>query len=244
MKVKNNIMKNLKIGVVVADVEEYKPLVELWQDFSTDSNIKMARDNNCYLLKAENGEAEVMAINCGIGKVNAATAATHLIDLGCDVILNYGLSGGISGVRRGETVVADRFLEHDFDLTTIGYKPCEKPRQKYIYDADERLLNIVKALYPAMKCGTAVCGDRFICSREDRDFFKSNFSAMSCDMETAAIASVCDMFNIPFIALRRISDDAGEGAVDSYNDMNTSGETVLTDIFDKIVRSVIASKEF
>lgn len=237
-------MKRLKIGVVVADVEEYKPLCELWQNFSCDSGIKMSRYNNAYLLKTQNGEAELVCINCGIGKVNAAAAATHLIDLGCSVILNYGLSGGISGVCRGETVVASRFLEHDFDLTTIGYKPCEKPRQKYIYEADERLLRLSKEIYPDIKCGTAVCGDRFICSEEDRNFFKSNFDAMSCDMETAAIASVCDMFSVPFIALRRISDDAGESAVDSYNEMNTAGETVLTDIFDRIVRSVIASGLF
>lgn len=232
-------MNNLKIGVVVADVEEYKPLCELWQSFAKNTDIKLNRDNNTYVLETENKKAEVLCINCGIGKVNAATAATHLIDLGCNVILNYGLSGGINGVRRGETVVANRFLEHDFDLTTIGYKPCEKPRQKYIYDASLALLKIVKNIYPDMKCGTAVCGDRFICSAEDRDFFKTNFDAMSCDMETAAIASVCDMFSVPFVALRRISDDAGESAVDSYNDMNTSGETVLTDIFDKIVRAVI-----
>lgn len=237
-------MDKLKIGVVVADVEEYKPLLALWQEFSISDNIKLNRDNNTYLLKTENAEAVVMGINCGIGKVNAACAATHLIDLGCNVILNYGLSGGINGVRRGEIVVANRFLEHDFDLTTIGYKPCEKPRQKYIYDADVNLLKIVKNIYPNIKCGTAVCGDRFICSAEDRDFFKNNFDAMSCDMETAAIASVCDMFSVPFIALRRISDDAGESAVDSYNDMNTSGETVLTDIFNKIVCAVIDSKDF
>lgn len=232
-------MNNLKIGVVVADVEEYKPLVELWKDFSVCGNIKLNRDNDTFVIKTEKGSAEVLCINCGIGKVNAACAATHLIDLGCNVILNYGLSGGINGVRRGEIVVANRFLEHDFDLTTIGYKPCEKPRQKYIYDADATLSKIVKDVCPTMKCGTAVCGDRFICSAEDRDFFKNNFDAMSCDMETAAIASVCDMFSVPFIALRRISDDAGESAVDSYNDMNTSGETVLTDVFDKVVRAVV-----
>lgn len=237
-------MKNLKIGVVVADVEEYKPLCDLWNEFSVDGNIKMARDNDTYLLETENGSAEVLCINCGIGKVNAAAATAHLIDLGCSVILNYGLSGGISGVRRGEIVVADRFLEHDFDLTTIGYKPCEKPRQKYIYDAHKQLLKLIKGINPNIKCGTAVCGDRFICSEKDRDFFKSNFSAISCDMETAAIASVCDMFSVPFIALRRISDDAGESAVDSYNEMNTAGETVLTDVFAELIAAVIKSKEF
>jgi len=234
-------MEKLKIGVVVADVEEYKPLCELWQKSEIKSEIKIGRDNNTYEIKNGDAVAQLLCINCGIGKVNAATAATHLIDLGCKVILNFGLSGGISGVHRGEIVAADRFLEHDFDLTTIGYAPCEKPRQKYIYDADAVLLEIVKYCVEGIKCGTAVCGDRFICNEEDRNFFKSEFNAMSCDMETGAIASVCDMFDIPFIALRRISDDAGSDAVDSYNDMNTSGETLLTDVFDKIVR-VVAEK--
>ncbi len=229
----------LKIGVVVADVEEYKPLTTLWEKYSVKSDVKIKRDNNSYEIETENGKALLMCINCGIGKVNAATAAAHLIDLGCEVVLNYGLSGGISGVRRGEIVGATRFLEHDFDLTTIGYKPCEKPRQKYIYDADATLLRLLKETAPDIKCGTAVCGDRFICNEEDRNFFKTEFSAVSCDMETAAIASVCDMFSVPFIALRRISDDAGSDAVDSYNDMNTSGETVLTDVFYDFVRAVI-----
>ncbi|MBR4072421.1 MAG: 5'-methylthioadenosine/S-adenosylhomocysteine nucleosidase [Clostridia bacterium] len=232
-------MDILKIGVVVADVEEYKHLCELWASSEIKGEIKIGRDNNTYEIKTDKAEARLLCINCGIGKVNAAAAAAHLINLGCSVILNYGLSGGISGVCRGEIVVADRFLEHDFDLTTIGYAPCEKPRQKYIYDADTALLETVKAVCPEIKCGTAVCGDRFICSEKDRNFFKDEFEAMSCDMETAAIASVCDMFGIPFIALRRISDDAGSEAVDSYNDMNTAGETVLTDVFDKIVKAVI-----
>ena len=52
---------------------------------------------------------------------------------------------------------------------------------------------------------------------------------MCCDMETAAIAYVCEYAGLPFAAVRRVSDDAGESAVDNYRDMNTSGETVLSD---------------
>ena len=232
-------MSNIKIGVIVADVEEYKPLCESLAESEISAPIKMQRDNNAYLLKGENADAELYCVNCGIGKVNAAAAAVHLADLGCEIILNYGLSGGISGVRRGEVIAADRFLEHDFDLTTIGYKPCEKPRQKYIYTADSKLLEVLLKIYPEMKHGTAVCGDRFICKDEDREFFKNEFSAMSCDMETAAIASVCDMFSLPFIALRRISDDAGNDAVDSYNDMNETGNGALVDVFLKFVKALI-----
>lgn len=237
-------MKSLKLGIVVADVEEYKPFCERLSSFSIISPVRINRDNNAYILEESGVKAELYCINCGIGKVNAATAAAHLADLGVDIILNYGLSGGISGVKRGEVIFANRFLEHDFDLTTIGYKPCEKPRQKYIYTADERLIEIAKNNFLDKKMGTAVCGDRFICNDNDRIFFKNEFNAMSCDMETAAIASVADMYSLPFIAMRRISDDAGDEAVESYNDMNETGNDMLCDVFLDFVKAVIKSNKF
>jgi len=240
LKVKNNVMKNLKIGVVVADVEEYKPLVELWQDFSIDSKIKMARDNNAYLLKSQNGEAEVMAINCGIGKVNAAAATVCLISMGCDIILNYGLSGGVSGIGRGEITLPDRFLEHDFDLQVLGYKPCEKPAQaSYIYNADKSLMNLGLGIIPNAKLGTAVTGDRFICDDVVRVSLAESFNAMSCDMETAAIAYVCEYSSTPFLAVRRVSDDAGNDAKDAYRIMNNSDETLLYDYVETIIKALI-----
>lgn len=59
---------------------------------------------------------------------------------------------------------------------------------------------------------------------------KTEFSAMCCDMESAAIAYVCAFSNLPFMSFRRISDDAGEDAVATYTEMNTSDETALADI--------------
>ena len=53
---------------------------------------------------------------------------------------------------------------------------------------------------------------------------------MSCDMESAAVAYVCDLAGIPFAAIRRISDDAGNDAADSYTDMNNLREDVLIDL--------------
>ena len=62
---------------------------------------------------------------------------------------------------------------------------------------------------------------------------------MSCDMETAAIASVCDIADIPFASIRRISDDAGESALDSYRAMNVSEGDTLSSVFMKCLMSVI-----
>lgn len=218
-------MDMLKIGIVVADSDEYKPLLEYIEKGKYEEYSFLGRMAHKFNI----GKAQVVSILCGIGKVNATAAAMHLVDIGCNIILNFGLSGGISGVFKGDVCLCDKFLEHDFDLTGIGYKPCEKPSQRYIYDADTSLIEKFKQILPQVKVGTAVTGDRFICNADDRDYFKNEFSAMSCDMETAAIAYVCDFANVPFLALRRISDDAGADAVDSYREMNTAAEAVLSD---------------
>ena len=217
----------MKIGIVVADREEWKPLREQVEQGDYREETFLGREVLCFSLP--NG-AQAEAILCGIGKVNAAAAAAHLADSGCHAVLNYGLSGGISGVARGEICVCDRFLEHDFDLTGIGYKPCEKPDQRYIYSADRKLTERLLALAPGAKTGTAVTGDTFVSDPALRDFLKTQFHAMCCDMETAAIAYVCEYAGIPFASVRRISDDAGNDAIESYREMNRMHEMHLHDL--------------
>lgn len=231
--------ENLKIGVVIADSEEFAPFKAYTENASTKQIEVLSRNGVTFCLEGEKNTAEVTCVVCKIGKVNSAAVASYLIASGCNIILNFGLSGGISHVNRGDLVIADRYLEHDFDLTMIGYKPCEKPGQEYIYNANSRLLEIFKDCLPETCVGTAVCGDRFICNEKDRNFLKETFNAVSCDMETGAIASVCAMANVPFLALRRISDDAGSDAESSYREMNNGGETLLADSFYNCLKAVV-----
>lgn len=221
-----------KIGIVVADEGEYTPFLGVLDGTSHfDTPFKAAVEFCVY-------KTNVTAILCGIGKVNAAAAAMYLIDRGCDLILNFGLSGGLKGVSRGEFVLPERFLEHDFDLTPLGYKPCEKPGQTYVYNADDGVLAAFAATGAARKAGTAVCGDHFVSDNETRDFLIENFSASCCDMETAAIAAVCSIAGVPFAAFRRISDAADDNAADSYSDMNKNEGVSLAEAFIKCLNSV------
>lgn len=214
-----------KIGIIVADADEFAPLEERIKKGKYVEKAFLNRK----ILEFKIGGTELCAMLCGIGKVNAAAAAVHMVDTGCGIILNYGLSGGISGIRRGELCLCTEFLEHDFDLTAIGYKPCEKPGQSYIYRSDKRLNGVIKSLLPEIRQGVAVTGDCFVCDEGLRDFLKEEFGAMCCDMETAAIAYVCEYAGVPFAAVRRVSDDAGDSALESYREMNASLETVLSD---------------
>lgn len=229
----------LKIGVVIADIDEFLPFEPYTKKYEYKEISLLSRKGVAFKLKGDKREAEVICVVCRIGKVNAAAAASYLIANGCNVILNFGLSGGISRVNRGDLVIADRYLEHDFDLTMIGYKPCEKPGQEYIYNANSRLLEIFSSCLEGVTVGTAVCGDRFICNENDRNFLKETFDAVSCDMETGAIAAVCAMADVPFLALRRVSDDAGSDAESSYREMNTGGETLLADSFFVCLKAVV-----
>ncbi len=229
-----------KIGIVVADGDEYKALRNKVEAGDFEKLEVLKREAHKFEIHTENGAVEVISILCGIGKVNATAATVCLISMGCDVILNYGLSGGVSGIGRGEINLPNRFLEHDFDLTMIGYAPCEKPAQPtYIYNADEQLLKIANEVIPTAKLGTAVTGDSFICDDEVRVKLANAFGAMSCDMETAAIAYVCNYADVPFLAVRRVSDDAGNDAGAAYRDMNISDETLLYDYIEAVIKGIL-----
>lgn len=221
-----------KIGIVVADKDEYEPFIKaLGNPKYVSVPFKSSVSFSC-------GGTQAQALLCGIGKVNAASGTMYLVDSGCDIILNFGLSGGLQSVNRGEFILPERFLEHDFDLTPLGYKPCEKPEQTYIYNSDKALVDRIAESGVAKPGGTAVCGDRFISSSADRDFLIKTFSAVSCDMETAAIASVCGFSNVPFVSLRRISDDASDDARESYNSMNKNEGMSLSGAFFKCLKII------
>ena len=229
-----------KIGIVIADDMEYKPLNDLGgAPFSF-----YGRTGRAFTFEKDDKKIELYSVCCGIGKVNAASAAMYLAEKGCEIILNAGLSGGVNGVARGELVLANRYIEYDFDLTPLGYKMAEKPSQKYIYDADEMLLEYFSKSLKISKSGMAVTGDRFVSDENTRQYLINEYNAQSCDMESAAIASVCFVAGIPFLSLRRISDDAGASATDSYRDMNENENFNLVVLLYNAVRSMLECEKF
>ena len=228
----------LKIGYIVADEDEYAPLRNMTERLAAKRSDFYSREGHVFSFEKDGRTVEVQTVLCGIGMVNAASAATYLATKGTDIILCSGLSGGVSGIKRGELTIGTKYIEHDFDLTPLGYELCKKPLQKYIYEANSNLLDVLCDIYPDLKRGVIVSGDSFISDNNKKEFLKNTFEAMSCDMESAAVAYVCDIAKIPFAAIRRISDDAGNDAKDSYTQMNSLREDVLVELL------VLAVKRF
>lgn len=219
-------MEVLKIGLVVADRGEYEPIAQALEKLGAKKNNFFWREGHFYTAQLKNKTVEVYAVLSGIGMVNAAAAAMHLADLGCSIVVNTGYSGGISGVKAGQVVVGTKFIEHDFDLTGIGYKEFEKPEQEYIYGADTQLSELALSAFSGSVECAMLSGDRFISSNADKERFTKMFDcAVCCDMETAAVAYVCNLACVKYLSVRIVSDTASDDSANEYKDSLSSDVT-------------------
>ncbi len=223
-----------KTGVVIADEYEFEPFITLCKKYS--GVIGEIRGKRTAEFKI--GDNLVTGIECGIGKVNAAGETAFLISLNkADIIMNIGLSGAISGLKRDDFIAGESFVECDFDLTPIGYKYGAKPQKTYIYEADRNLLSLAKEC-GVEKSGKFGCGDIFLADKEKKEFFKETFGICEFDMETGAIASVCSECGIPFLSIRKISDTADDMSSDEYCEMNNRAEGDLVDILERVIKKI------
>jgi adenosylhomocysteine nucleosidase len=163
----------------------------------------------------------VVAVLARIGKVAAATTATALIErFKVDRIVFTGVAGGIApGVNVGDVVVAESFLQHDLDASPI-FPKYEVPLygvSRFATDAGltQLLADAARKALPDAKLhrGLVVSGDRFVStSAESRALQTALPDALAVEMEGAAIAQVCHDYDVPFAAVRTISDRADDDA--------------------------------
>lgn len=232
---------SITVGAIFADSMEYAPFLDWAKAQQCVAEKKLFGNESVELfLKKGERELKIIGVKCGIGKVNAAAATAYLVGTKkADMILNAGLSGAVSGLKREDMVAGESYIECDFDLTAIGYAPGEKcDGQPSLLKADEKLLSyalesegILKA-----KCGT---GDIFLSDKDKKEFFKNTFSIQSFDMETGAIASVCEKAGVPMLSLRKISDDADDSSVEDYREMNDRKESCLTELLASIFERIL-----
>ena len=192
--------------------EELEPILE---QIEVKEVIEYAR-NRYYLAKYKN--LDLILAYSKIGKVNAATTATVLIEkFGAKKILFSGVAGAIdSDLKIGDLIIATKTCQHDVDLTVFGYEPGFIPESKVYFECDEELnsiaRNVAKRLKIKLKEGIIASGDQFIHSKERKSWIAKTFRASAIEMEGGAVGCVTWTLNIPFFMLRSISDSAEEGA--------------------------------
>ena len=216
-----------KIGFVVADDCEFAPVIKHCEEV----NGEIFERNSKQYCRFNHNNVEIVAVYCGVGKVNAAAYTSALIiEENPDCIINFGLSGAVSKVYKNQIVIGTEFHEHDFDLTPLGYGLGEKSRNHQVLKADEKLNDMLMKADSSIAPCVFVTGDCFVADTALRDRIIEKFGANCCDMETAAIASVCRDFSVPFASVRYLSDDADDNAKDSYREINNLEKDTLLKI--------------
>ncbi len=167
--------------------------------------------------------ADAVVTVCGEGKVNAAMCTQAMImEYAPDLIINTGVGGGLAdGLKIGDVVVASAVVEHDMDMSPLGYPigfvsgvdKTEMPCDKKTADLLERC---TRELNIPCRRGIVASGDQFISSDEKKAFLVKTFNASVCEMEGAAIGHVCIRNGVPFGVLRSVSDSGDDKASMSF----------------------------
>ena len=210
----------MKIGIIGAMVEEVSELKASLQDAKVT---KIARMEFC---EGSFGNTDVVVVQSGIGKVNAAACAQILINhFGVTHVMNTGVAGSLNAkIDIGDIVVSTDAMYHDVDATIFGYAKGEVPQVGTAsFVADEMLrkaaVEAVKEAAPDIHVfeGRVVSGDQFISSREVKNHIRDTFQGDCTEMEGAAIAQVAYINDVPFVIIRAISDKADDSGQEAYD---------------------------
>lgn len=206
------------IGIIAAMAEELEILLK---DLTLDKKNTKA---NMTFHKGKLYGKDVVAVVCGIGKVNSAVCTQILAsEYNVDKVINVGVAGGIGKeIYPGDIVIAENLVQHDMDTTAFGDKIGQIPRlDTFDFKCDEEMIKIAKQACEKISdlnsfTGRIVSGDQFVASLEKIQWLDKEFGAISCEMEGASIAQVCYLNSIPFVVIRSISDNANNGAHMDY----------------------------
>ncbi|MCB0210535.1 MAG: 5'-methylthioadenosine/S-adenosylhomocysteine nucleosidase [Anaerolineae bacterium] len=170
----------------------------------------------------------VVVVEVGPGKIQAAAATQHLIDrYGVDRLLSCGSAGAIDPqLNVGDIVLAERVIQHDTGWHTeqglqyVGVYDNLNPDGLHYYRhlaAQEKLVTQAQRAAaatsfengaPQIFSGCLVSGDQVIASQSKRRWLHANFEALAVEMETGAMAHVALLNQVPWLAVRAISDQA------------------------------------
>ena len=192
-------------------------------------------------------EKHVVIAKCGMGKVNAGICAHTLINyFGCTKVINTGVAGSLDDrIDIGDIVISTDAVQHDFDVSPIGFAKGEIPYTGlYAFPADDKLrttaANAAREAGPLIHVfeGRVCSGDQFINTKEQRDEITSNFGGLCCEMEGAAIAQVCYLNNVPFVVIRAISDKPNETTTEDYRDFEAKAARLCAALVEYMMETV------
>lgn len=202
------------IGAMEVEVKNLKAKIE---------NKKTEFISGIEFVSGQLSGKDVVVAQCGIGKVFAAICAEAMIlKFNPDYIINTGVAGTLTNALSiGDVAISQSVVQHDMDTSPIGDPKGLLSGINIInIPADEYLSSLAQTVIKEQKIncikGVIASGDQFIASKTQKDLIVSEFSAIACEMEGAAVGHVCFVNKVKFLILRAISDSADNSSHMDY----------------------------
>lgn len=198
-----------KYGIIAAMYEEMQEIKRIMTD------LEEKRIYGLTFFRGTINENDIVLVECGVGKVNAARTTQILIDnFDIDAIINVGSAGSARDeVNIGDIIIGKRLVQHDFDITAFGHPKGYISNVGECIESDDKLINKMEKIITNLqdnkfniKIGTIASGDIFCTESKMKEKLRIEFDADAIEMEGAAIAQVCKLDSIPFVVIRSISD--------------------------------------
>jgi len=217
------------IGILCATPEELQALRDRLHVASGPASFGPTR-----VWTGSHDGAEIALAQAGIGKVNAAAAATILLaQFQARALIFSGVAGGLNprfGV--GHVLLGARLAIHDYGVvsqgrftpTASGVIPLGAPTLTELSPvapevrADlERLKDAVAGRLDApVALGAITTADYFLNCADTRDELHARLGADAIDMESGAVAQIAEEWDRPLYVIRTLSDRAGEDSHIDY----------------------------
>ena len=166
------------------------------------------------------GPSHVLLVTSGVGLVNAAVATTlALTRCRPGFVLSAGTAGGLhADVQVGDVVAGTTCVFGGADAQLFGYALGQVPGMPVSYAGDRDLLARAQDLTGGrLLRGQVTSGDAFIDGTSVAGARARFPEALATEMESAAIAQTCHLFEVPFLTLRAISDLCGPQAGQDFH---------------------------
>tara|TARA_B100002003_G_scaffold238497_1_gene256790 strand:+ start:128 stop:823 length:696 start_codon:yes stop_codon:yes gene_type:complete len=170
-------------------------------------------------FKSKHSSHDLVVVECGIGKVNAAMVSTLLVKVfDCEMLIFSGVAGGIDPeMEIGEVIVGKSLIQYDYgalndgklQVFRAGNIPMGQQKNELEFVIDPKIKKKINAVLPDVKMGTILTGDVFLQCGETRKALFERFGAQAIEMEGGAVAQVAEQFEIPALVVRCLSDLAG-----------------------------------
>jgi futalosine hydrolase len=169
----------------------------------------------------------VVFVRPGMGKTNAAHAATVLIERFSPIcMVNFGIGGAypFSGLKVGDIAVAEKEVYadegvelrdglHSFEITGIPFLKVRGRKYYNEFPGDKRLSRLaLKASGTVAPCRSGVFLTVSACTGTGKraEELAKKFGPVCENMEGAAVSHICRIYGVPFVEIRGISNIVGD----------------------------------